>query len=291
MTLPVGRKRGSSVSFTRAKDDINDVTDEIHISLAPYIQTYLAHSGQGLGCCGIGLPVPFERAAPRSWWNPKFDSEILEGQFKCSAFPQIRLRFRYALTYILLISVSWLAYFVIFGIESESQFWPAIAIMFTTVGVVVSVILYITYTDHYRTFVLPISVGVALVLCFLSIIFLVFVPPYTAGLTLVGHFALCSEILLLIYTVLPMPLYMCVIICTMYSFLFEFLTAYLYGTETARAEYFTGKIKTLNTTTDLLNERHNFTSDQQNTSLKSSDSVWKIKLRRRRVSPPIERRR
>lgn len=96
MTLPVTRKRNSSVSFTRNKDDDddNEDKDEIHISLAPYIQTYLANSGQGLGCCGIGLPVPFERAAPRSWWNPKFDSEILEGQYKCSAFPQIRLRFR-----------------------------------------------------------------------------------------------------------------------------------------------------------------------------------------------------
>lgn len=45
----------------------------------------------------------------------------------------------------------------------------------------------------------------------------------------VGHFALCSEILLLIYTVLPMPLYACTAICGLYSFLFEFFTAYLYG--------------------------------------------------------------
>lgn len=97
MTPQLNRKRGSSVSFTRAKDDSEDTEDEIHISLAPYIQTYLAHSSQGLGCCGISLPVPFERAAPRSWWNPRFDSEILEEQFKRSAFPQIRLRFRFVL--------------------------------------------------------------------------------------------------------------------------------------------------------------------------------------------------
>lgn len=99
MTPQLNRKRGSSVSFTRAKDGSEDVEDEIHISLAPYIQTYLAHSSQGLGCCGIGLPVPFERAAPRSWWNPRFDSEILEEQFKRSAFPQIRLRFRFVSMY------------------------------------------------------------------------------------------------------------------------------------------------------------------------------------------------
>lgn len=99
MTPQLNRKRGSSVSFTRAKDDNENAEDEIHISLAPYIQTYLAHSSQGLGCCGISLPVPFERAAPRSWWNPRFDSEILEEQFRRSAFPQIRLRFRFVLTY------------------------------------------------------------------------------------------------------------------------------------------------------------------------------------------------
>lgn len=96
MTTLLSQKHGSSVSFTKARDS-EDAEDEIHISLAPYIQTYLAHSGQGLGCCGINMPVPFERAAPRSWWNPRFDSEILEEQYKRSAFPQIRLRFRFVL--------------------------------------------------------------------------------------------------------------------------------------------------------------------------------------------------
>ncbi|XP_043264489.1 adenylate cyclase type 9 [Colletes gigas] len=238
MTPPSNRKRSSSVSFTRAKDNSEDGADEIHISLAPYIQTYLAHSGQGLGCCGISLPVPFERAAPRSWWNPKFDSEILEEQFKRSAFPQIRLRFRYALTYILLISLSWLAYFVIIGTENNTTTWPAIAAVFITVGAMVSMVLYLTHTDYYKTYLLPISLAVASMLCILSLLFLAIVPPYIDGLTLVGHFALCSEILLLIYTVLPMPLYVCVGISTVYSFLFEFLTAYLYGTKTAREKFF-----------------------------------------------------
>ncbi|KOC65195.1 Adenylate cyclase type 9 [Habropoda laboriosa] len=231
MTPPLNRKRSSSVSFTRAKDDSEDAADEIHISLAPYIQTYLAHSGQGLGCCGISLPVPFERAAPRSWWNPRFDSEILEDQFKRSAFPQIRLRFRYALTYILLVSLSWLVYFVIIGTEYSTTTWPAIAAVFTIVGAMVSAVLYLTHTDYYKSYVLPISLGVASMLCILSLLFLTIVPPYIDGLTLVGHFALCSEILLLIYTVLPMPLYACVGISTIYSFLFEFLTAYLYGSK------------------------------------------------------------
>ncbi|XP_034175525.2 adenylyl cyclase 13E isoform X1 [Osmia lignaria lignaria] len=238
MTSSLNRKRSSSVSFTRAKDDSENATDEIHISLAPYIQTYLAHSGQGLGCCGISLPVPFERAASRSWWNPKFDSEILEEQFKRSAFPQIRLRFRYALTYILLVSLSWLAYFIIIGTEYNTTTWPAIAAIFITVGIMVSGVLYLTHTDYYKEYVLQTSLGVAAMLCILSLLFLTIIPPYIDGLTLVGHFALCSEILLLIYTVLPMPLYACLGISTIYSFLFEFLTAYLYGSKTAREKFF-----------------------------------------------------
>ncbi|XP_032691145.1 adenylate cyclase type 9 [Odontomachus brunneus] len=238
MTPPLNRKRGSSVSFTRAKDDGDDAEDEIHISLAPYIQTYLAHSSQGLGCCGISLPVPFERAAPRSWWNPRFDSEILEEQYRRSAFPQIRLRFRYALTYILLVSLSWLAYFVIIGIENKTSTWPAIAAVLSIVGVMMAAVLYLTYTDYYNSYVLPTSLGVAFMLCFLSLFFLAMIPPYVDGLTLVGHFALCSEILLVIYTVLPMPLYVCVAISTVYSFMFELLTAYLYGSKDARERFY-----------------------------------------------------
>jgi len=272
MTPDLNRKRGSSVSFTRAKDD-SEAEDEIHISLGPYIQTYLAHSGQGLGCCGINLPVPFERAAPRSWWNPRFDSEILEEQYRRSAFPQIRLRFRlvlihntqfvytcililsyikkkfrlfiiscrYALTYMLLVSLSWLVYFVIIGIENNTSVWAAIAGVFGIVGAMMLGVLYLTHTDYYKSYVLPISLGVASMLCFLSLFFLIMVPPHMGGLTQVGHFALCSEILLVIYTVLPMPLYACVGISTLYSFMFEFLTAYLYSSSDTRQRFYTSE--------------------------------------------------
>lgn len=113
----------------------------------------------------------------------------------------------------------------------------------------VSAVLYLTHTDYYKSYVLPISLGVASMLCILSLLFLTIVPPYIDGLTLVGHFALCSEILLLIYTVLPMPLYACVGISMVYSFLFEFLTAYLYGTKDAREKFFSKHIL-LNTSTE-----------------------------------------
>ncbi|XP_043268002.1 adenylate cyclase type 9 isoform X2 [Venturia canescens] len=238
MTLANDRKRSSSVSYSKGKGQTEDGNDDIQISLAPYIQTYLAHSGHSIGCCGVGLPVPFERAAAKSWWNPRFDSEILEEQYKRSAFPQIRLRFRYALIYILTVSLSWLIYFVVVGTQNETSSWPVIASIFGSVCVTMLLALWLTYTKKYRNYVFPTSVGVATMMCLLSLLFLVLVPPHSDGLTLVGHFALCSEILLLIYTVMPMPLYACVGICTLYSILFEFLTAYLYNSSASEHYYY-----------------------------------------------------
>lgn len=145
---------------------------------------------------------------------------------------------RYALTYILLMSLSWLTYFVIIGIENDTSTWPAIAAVLSVVGAMIAAVLYLTYTDYYNSYVLPTSLGVASTLCFLSLLFLAMVPPHVDGLTLVGHFALCSEILLVIYTVLPMPLYVCVAISTVYSFMFELLTAYLYGSRDARERFY-----------------------------------------------------
>jgi len=148
---------------------------------------------------------------------------------------------RYALTYILLVSLSWLTYFVIIGIENNTSTWPAIAGVFGIVATLVSAVFYLTHTDYYKFCVLPISVGVACMLCLLSLFFLAMVPPHIDGLTLVGHFALCSEILLVIYTVLPMPLYVCVGISTVYSFMFEFLTAYFYGTRNTRQKSYSSE--------------------------------------------------
>lgn len=94
------KKQDTSVSFSKDCNEISitpeefDNEDDIQISLEPYIQVYLAHSVQRVKCCGLSFPIPFERAATSSWWDPRFDSEILEGQYKLSAFPQIRLRFR-----------------------------------------------------------------------------------------------------------------------------------------------------------------------------------------------------
>lgn len=68
--------------------------DDIQIALAPHIQSYLSQTGRRHSCCSVLLPVAFERAAEKSWFDPSFDSPILEGQYQSSVYPQIRMRFR-----------------------------------------------------------------------------------------------------------------------------------------------------------------------------------------------------
>ncbi|CAB3225027.1 unnamed protein product [Arctia plantaginis] len=68
--------------------------EDAQIRMAPHVQVYLARNNPTTNCCGLTIPIAFERAAPGTWWNPRFDSEILEGQYRSSSFRQIRLRFR-----------------------------------------------------------------------------------------------------------------------------------------------------------------------------------------------------
>jgi adenylate cyclase 9 len=90
-TYDGAERRPTIVSFSREKDEEVSLEGSEE---GPGIEEYLDHAGERFECCGICFPIPFERAHKRSWWDPKFDSEILEGQYRQSAFPQIRLRFR-----------------------------------------------------------------------------------------------------------------------------------------------------------------------------------------------------
>lgn len=78
-----------SVQHDDKVDDCSE-TEEAHMQ----VQDYLAYNYPTTNCCGLAVPIAFERAAPSTWWNPRFDSEILEGQYRRSSFKQIRLRFR-----------------------------------------------------------------------------------------------------------------------------------------------------------------------------------------------------
>ncbi|XP_054266765.1 adenylate cyclase type 9 isoform X2 [Macrosteles quadrilineatus] len=221
-----------AVSFSNECNEVKideedlEEEDDIQISLAPYIQVYLAHSSQRVQCCGLSFPIPFERASARSWWDPRFDSEILEKQYKLSAFPQIRLRFRYSLLYVFVVSLFWCVYLAVKAVYEEGRTESfTVALIFGSFSVFTLFILLLTRSTLYARFHLPVSIMTAIVMFALSLLSV----GTTSVLTPVGDFSLCIEILMIIYTVIPLPLYICVILGISYSVLFEIFISSIFS--------------------------------------------------------------
>ncbi|XP_055588059.1 adenylate cyclase type 9 isoform X2 [Uranotaenia lowii] len=192
--------------------------EDIQISLAPYIQSYLTQMDRRHSCCSVMLPVAFERAAPRSWFDPRFDSPVLEGQYQASVFPQIRLKFRFALFYILLCSLVWLIYFLLGGGPTRYSLLTVaigLILVFGLVG------MWVTHTDAYRAYTDVISSACAILLCLFSLFLMLFTDR---SLSPLGHFSICIEIVMLIYTIIPLPLWLCGSITVAYSVCFEVLS-------------------------------------------------------------------
>ncbi|XP_050677070.1 adenylate cyclase type 9 [Leptidea sinapis] len=208
--------------------------EDAQIRLAPHVQAYLAHNNSTTNCCGFAIPIAFERAAPGTWWNPRFDSKILEGQYRSSSFRQIRLRFRFALLYILIFSISWFIYFVVLGLTGVTVKWPFLCSIFAGVLLITCIMLFITFTQIYRIYTFRLSLVMALALCTLSLSLVTLTTQLNKNLSQVadisqsGHFTMCIEILLIIYTLTPLPLFACVIIGLLYSVAFETLNIFLH---------------------------------------------------------------
>ncbi|XP_034474309.1 adenylate cyclase type 9 [Drosophila innubila] len=221
----MSESRRQSVSFTAmppgvlVNDSRANSTDDIQIALAPHIQTYLSQTGRRHSCCSVMLPVAFERAAAKSWLDPKFDSPVLEEQFQASVFPHIRMRYRFTLSYILLCSVVWCLYFVIDG--GSEDFWRPISTSFSMMSLVTIMAMCFTHWDLYKQHRTLTSALTALILCSASLAFLTYTGRAFSPL---GHFAICLEIVLLIYTALPMPLWLGAIIAICYSIAFELVS-------------------------------------------------------------------
>nr|XP_032511664.1 adenylate cyclase type 9 isoform X2 [Danaus plexippus plexippus] len=203
--------------------------EDAQIRIAPHVQAYLAHNNSTTNCCGFAIPIAFERAAAGTWWNPRFDSEILEGQYRSSSFRQIRLRFRFALLYILIFSVSWFIYFIVLGMNGVNVKWKFLCSLFAGVLFITCVMLFVTFTNIYKLYTSKLSLIMALALCSLSLSLVTLTTQFqtdlykTADISQSGHFTMCLEILLIIYTLTPLPLFACVITGLLYSIVFEVL--------------------------------------------------------------------
>lgn len=166
-------------------------------------------------------PLLFERAAP-SWWNPRFDSSILEEQYWKSTFPRTTRRFQFGLVYLLILTLCLCIYFPAMNTPS----WPyylgfGIGVIFLLVGV-----LWMTTTTMYQDHCYKISLTLSLTLCTLSLLATRSLKKDENGerdISPAGLYSIYLDLLLVLYTVVPLPFYGTLLIGFSYSFLFELL--------------------------------------------------------------------
>ncbi|CAB4061909.1 ADCY9 [Lepeophtheirus salmonis] len=124
--------------------------------------------GPGRSRRGSCCPLLFERSS-KTWWNPSFDSDILEDTFRRSTLTRTTRLFQLGLIYVLISSTALAIYYSICQNPT------------------------------------------------------LFIPYLGTDLSQVGSFALYLEVLLLLYGIIPLPLYVNVLLGIIHSVLYEIL--------------------------------------------------------------------
>uniref|UniRef100_A0A3Q4BGH5 adenylate cyclase n=1 Tax=Mola mola TaxID=94237 RepID=A0A3Q4BGH5_MOLML len=208
------------------------------------------------------MPQLFERSAGH-FWDPKFDSSILEVACRERCFPQTQRRFRYMLLYLVAACLLWGSYFAANPSRCD---WTAF--LFPTASFLLFCLLlfFLTFTKLYcrcynHASVLLILVTFTLTLApqiqtssfrepktptppldledfsgmgptyNLSYDKIMGVSTWSPCLSPVGTFSLCIEVLMLLYSVLHVRLYVSVLLGLLYSVFFECL-GWLHLTQT-----------------------------------------------------------
>ncbi|VDP07476.1 unnamed protein product [Soboliphyme baturini] len=173
--------------------------------------------------------VFFERSS--YWrWNPEFTSPLLEGQYWQCAFPQLRLRFRSGVAYSITFATIWLLYFIsLYPLADISYYVLCIVLVISLLAAIFA----LTLCDKiYMRFYGSISVLCLLLICFVSCALFLLPSPL---ITAFGLFALSIEVVLFVYTVVPLPLYLCMLFAMVFSVTYECSGMYV-----ASVPYFPG---------------------------------------------------
>ncbi|KAM3715876.1 Adenylate cyclase type, partial [Dirofilaria immitis] len=158
----------------------------------------------------------FDRISTR-WWNPQFSSSALETQYWQCSFPQLRDRFRSGLVYICLSCILWIVYLQIFNHASLIHWLISITLFVISFGM----FLFTLFSVYYQRFYMPASFLCVFILC--TVTLLIFSDKSDSFMSPIGDLATSFQVILLIYTVVPLPLYLCILISLVYSILFEMI--------------------------------------------------------------------
>ena len=168
-------------------------------------------------------PVLFEQAA-RGWWNPRYSSMSLENEYQKLSFPQTKRRYRYALIYVILACVSWCIFFAVMRRAHWGTYLTCGLILLVFTGIVLAVTF---WSEFYKLRKCNLTVSIihtALLFLFALLPFMYIVD--FPDMSIVGMFTTVVEILLLIYTVIPLPFYVSIGFGVTFSIIFEILNAF-----------------------------------------------------------------
>ncbi|XP_029914898.1 adenylate cyclase type 9 [Myripristis murdjan] len=200
------------------------------------------------------MPQLFERSAGH-FWDPKFDSSILEEACRERCFPQTQRRFRYVLFYLIVAGLLWGLYFAANPSRCDRMAFLLPTAFFLLFCLL---LLLLTFTKLYSRCYNQASLLLILVTFALTLApqiqtsgfgDLETAPPkfdmedfsgmeprynltydkmvaynnWTPCISPVGTFSLCMEVLLLLYSVLHVRLYASVLLGLLYSVFFESL--------------------------------------------------------------------
>lgn len=200
------------------------------------------------------MPQLFERSAGH-FWDPKFDSSILEEACRERCFPQTQRRFRYVLLYLVAAGLLWGLYFAVNPSRCD---WTAFLLPTASFLLFCLLLFLLTFTKLYSHCYNQASLLLILVTFLLTLAPQIQTSsfrepeapppdldvedasgmgpaynlsydnfngrgPWSPCLSPVGTFSLCIEVLMLLYSVLHVRLYASVLLGLLYSVFFESL--------------------------------------------------------------------
>lgn len=163
------------------------------------------------------VPLFFERASS-NWWNPRFDSDILEKQFQKFTFRNNKRRLIRALTYILVAVVTWAIFFG--ACHKDYSHWWKIVLGDLVFGLLmVFILLFTNFCKSYRKYAARVSFFAAICLLGASLSTL-----SIAEFSNTARFCICTCFIMVIYTFFhSLRLYVCILITVVFSAAHEIL--------------------------------------------------------------------
>lgn len=191
-----------------------------------------------------------------SWWNPTFNSPILERHWRKKVIEFLRRRFRIAVMFIGLFALLWIVFFSIHlpfdppeseaEAESSNDALAAYSVRYSwwyvaggaCTFVIVGLLLILTFSRFYSRFAFLFSIFLALVLmaCSCSLALAIHFDNAVQGfstISFVAQFAITGVVILIVFTLSRLPLWLSLLFSIMYIVVLEVLVGvFTYGMHT-----------------------------------------------------------